>query len=50
MLLQQMTMYNSILKEHLKTSLSKNCTYLAILSNNELIEVIGINTLQSEPK
>ena len=47
MLVQQIAQYNPILQEHLNNPLSKNYTYLSPLSQNELIKVIGINTLQS---
>ena len=48
MLLQQIASYSHILVEQLNTSLSKKDTYLSTLSQNELIEVISINTIQSE--
>ena len=48
MLLQQIELYSPILVKHWSTPLSKNATFLSPLSQNELIEVIGINTLQSE--
>ena len=48
MLIQQIAIYNPVLAEHLNTPLSKNATYLSPLSQNELIEVIGINTIQHE--
>ena len=45
-LLQQIAFYHPILAEHLNTPLSKNI--LSPFSQIELIEVIGINTIQNE--
>ena len=46
LLLQQIALYNPILAEHLNIPLSKTATYLSPLSQNKLIEVTGINTIQ----
>ena len=45
---QEIAFYNPILAKHLNNSLSKNATYLNPLSQNKLLEVIGINAIQSE--
>ena len=45
---QEIAFHNPILVKHLNNSLSKNATYLNPLSQNKLLEVIGINTIQTE--
>ena len=48
MLLQEISHYNPILARHLTASFSKNTTYLSPLSQNELVEIIEINIIQSD--
>ena len=48
MFLQQIVLYNPILEEHLNTLLTKTAAYLSPFSQNELIEIIGIKTIQSK--
>ena len=46
MVLEQKALYNTILAE--TTPFSKNATCLSPLSQNESIEIMGINIIQSE--
>lgn len=48
MLFQEISHYNSTLTRHFSTLFRKNTTYLSPLSQNELVEVIGINIVQSD--
>ena len=48
MLFQEISHYNPTLARHFSTLFSKNTTYLSPLSQNELVEVTGINIVQSD--